>query len=68
VDDVDSSGVEEVGIDRIGRLAFSGLVENTDRREIGMGVVGKAFQRRFKNSVREQPLVRQQMDELEDYR
>jgi hypothetical protein len=42
--------------------------DNTDRREFGIGLVGRAFDRRFKQSVRQQPVVRQQMDDLEDYR
>ena len=45
-----------------------GQADNTDRREFGMGLVGRVFDRRFKTSVRQHPVVRQQMDDFEDYR
>ncbi len=39
-----------------------------DRREFGIGVVGEAFGRDYKTLVRNQPHVRVQMDEMDDYR
>jgi hypothetical protein len=42
--------------------------DNSDRREFGMGIVGKVFDRRFKPNIRQQPVVRQQLDDFEDFR
>lgn len=67
-DFVDSSASQAVGQNRIGRLALAELIDNTDRREFGIGVAGRAFGRRFRESVRQEPVVRQQMDDFEDFR
>ena len=46
----------------------SGQADNTDRREFGIGLTGELFHRRFRKSVRNNPVVRQQLDEIEDFR
>lgn len=45
-----------------------GQADNTDRREFGIGLAGELFQRRVRKSVRNNPVVRQQLDEIEDFR
>jgi hypothetical protein len=65
-----------VGLGRIsGAAATTGgltagqiSVDAVDKRVYGMGVVGEATGRDFRTLVRNRPHVKQQMDELDDYR
>ncbi|XP_039754540.1 inactive rhomboid protein 1 [Pararge aegeria] len=44
------------------------LADNSNRRQFGMGVVGRFFRRSLRKSVTHQEEVAQQLDELTDYR
>ena len=57
-----------VGMGRISSGRLEASVDNTDRRQFGMGVVGQAFGRDFDSSARQRPDVKKQMDDMDDYR
>ncbi|XP_064071946.1 inactive rhomboid protein 1 isoform X2 [Vanessa tameamea] len=44
------------------------LADNSNRRQFGMGVVGRFFRRSLRKSVTHQEEIAQQLDELTDYR
>ncbi|KPJ08199.1 Inactive rhomboid protein 1 [Papilio machaon] len=44
------------------------LADNSNRRQFGMGIVGRFFRRSLRKSVTHQEEVAQQLDELTDYR
>ncbi|XP_045487212.1 inactive rhomboid protein 1 [Pieris rapae] len=44
------------------------LADNSNRRQFGMGVVGRFFRRSLRKSVTQQGEIAQQLDELTDYR
>ena len=42
--------------------------DTVDKREYGIGVVGEAFGRDYRTIIRSRPHVKQQLDEMDDYR
>ncbi|XP_034247424.1 inactive rhomboid protein 1 isoform X2 [Thrips palmi] len=62
------SSSREVGMSRIGNSFLERAFDNSDRRQYGMGVVGKLFGRSLKRSVARQPRVREQLEDIEDHR
>ncbi|XP_013142972.1 PREDICTED: inactive rhomboid protein 2 [Papilio polytes] len=57
-----------VGGARIHTPMLEPLADNSNRRQFGMGIVGRFFRRSLRKSVTHQEEVAQQLDELTDYR
>ncbi|XP_017786905.1 PREDICTED: inactive rhomboid protein 2 isoform X1 [Nicrophorus vespilloides] len=57
-----------IGGTRIYTSVLDRVLDNSDRRQYGMGWVGKFFGRSFKKSVTNDEQVREQLDDMEDYR
>lgn len=57
----------EVGKSRISQC-LDNLLDNSDRRQYGMGWVGRVFGRSFKKSVTHDQKIKEQLDDLEDHR
>ncbi|KAE8748491.1 rhomboid like protein-1 [Frankliniella occidentalis] len=62
------SSCREVGLRRMQPPLVDRVKDNSDRRQYGMGVVGRLFGRSVKRSVARQPKVREQLEDLEDHR
>ncbi|KAL0279292.1 UNVERIFIED_CONTAM: hypothetical protein PYX00_000884 [Menopon gallinae] len=58
----------EVGSSRIDSNFLGRAFDNSNRRQYGMGVVGRFFGRKMKKSVRNEVHVKEQLDDLDDYR
>ncbi|XP_046402403.1 inactive rhomboid protein 1 isoform X2 [Ischnura elegans] len=58
----------EVGMSRITSFVLDRALDNSDRRQYGMGVVGRFFRRSVRRSVVEDRKVREQLDDMEDHR
>ncbi|XP_071444048.1 inactive rhomboid protein 1-like [Hetaerina americana] len=58
----------EVGMSRIWSFVLDRALDNSDRRQYGMGVVGRFFRRSIRRSVVEERKVREQLDDMEDHR
>ncbi|XP_044758654.1 inactive rhomboid protein 1 [Coccinella septempunctata] len=57
----------KVGKSRISNC-LDNLLDNSDRRQYGMGWVGRMFGRTFKKSVAYDERIKEQLDDLEDHR
>lgn len=62
-----TDGRLSVGMNRIGDKVLDWCLENSDRRQYGMGLVGKVLQRSFRRD-RITKDVRQQLEDIEDHR
>ncbi|XP_077490182.1 rhomboid-5 isoform X2 [Amblyomma americanum] len=62
-----TDGRLSVGMNRIGDKVLDWCLENSDRRQYGMGVIGKLLQRSFRRD-RITRDVRQQLEDIEDHR
>ncbi|XP_068084541.1 inactive rhomboid protein 1 isoform X2 [Anabrus simplex] len=58
----------EVGCSRIWSRVLDRVFDNSDRRQYGMGIMGRMFGRSMKRSVANKPAVREQLDDMEDHR
>ncbi|KAG8224903.1 hypothetical protein J437_LFUL006261 [Ladona fulva] len=58
----------EVGMSRIWGFVLDRALDNSDRRQYGMGFVGRIFRRSMRRSVVEDKKVREQLDDMEDHR
>ncbi|KAK8395160.1 hypothetical protein O3P69_006125 [Scylla paramamosain] len=69
-DSVDASGRSSahIGRSRIWNRILDSCFDNSDRRQYGRGLLGRAFGRRFRENVRQEKDVRKQLDEMNDYR
>ncbi|XP_076041642.1 rhomboid-5 isoform X2 [Oratosquilla oratoria] len=69
-DSVDAAGRADtrVGRSRIWTRILDRCFDNSDRRQYGMGLVGRMFRRSLKQSVLRKKEVKAQLDEIEDYR
>ncbi|KDR07543.1 inactive rhomboid protein 1 isoform X2 [Zootermopsis nevadensis] len=63
-----SSSGPEVGCSRIWSRVLDRVFDNSDRRQYGMGVVGRLFGRSIKRSVTDRKAVKEQLDDIEDHR
>ena len=63
----DMSRPDQIGMARISRLVLP-ADDEPDRREFGIGVVGEAFGRDYKASLRNKPFIQAQLDDMDDYR
>ncbi|KAK0079715.1 hypothetical protein PV325_000896 [Microctonus aethiopoides] len=59
---------EMTGGTRISPNTIDRVFDNSNRRQYGMGIVGKFFGRSFRHSVAHKPHVRKQLDDIEDHR
>ena len=59
--------VNQVGMQRIKGLELPDSDE-PDKREYGIGVVGEAFGRDYKRSLRSKPFIQAQLNDMDDYR
>ena len=59
--------VSQIGMQRIKGLKLPDGDE-PDKREYGIGVVGEAFGRDYKRSLRNKPFIRAQLNDMDDYR
>lgn len=62
-----TDGRLSVGMNRIGDKVLDWCLENSNRRQYGMGMVGKLLQRSFRRDRITQD-VRQQLEDIEDHR
>lgn len=62
-----TDGRLSVGMNRIGDKVLDWCLENSDRRQYGMGVVGRLLQRSFRRD-RITRDIRQQLEDIEDHR
>ncbi|CAH4029401.1 unnamed protein product [Pieris brassicae] len=53
---------------RIHKPMLEPLADNSNRRQFGMGIVGRFFRRSLRKSMTQQGEIAQQLDELTDYR
>ncbi|XP_058809114.1 inactive rhomboid protein 1 isoform X2 [Phymastichus coffea] len=53
---------------RISPSTIDRVFDNSNRRQYGMGIVGRFFGRSFRKSVAQQPDVRRQLDDIDDHR
>ncbi|XP_076679879.1 rhomboid-5 isoform X3 [Andrena cerasifolii] len=53
---------------RISPSTIDRIFDNSNRRQYGMGIVGRFFGRSFRKSVSQKPDVRKQLDDFEDHR
>ncbi|KAJ9581253.1 hypothetical protein L9F63_023579, partial [Diploptera punctata] len=58
----------EVGCSRIWSRVLDRVFDNSNRRQYGMGVVGRFFGRSMKRSVTDRAAVKEQLDDIEDHR
>ncbi|XP_026680920.1 uncharacterized protein LOC113468312, partial [Diaphorina citri] len=58
----------EIGLNRIWDRILDRTLDNSDRRQFGMGVVGRFFGRSYKRSVLSQEPIKEQLDHIEDHR
>ncbi|XP_076621524.1 rhomboid-5 isoform X2 [Colletes latitarsis] len=56
------------GATRISPNTIDRIFDNSNRRQYGMGIVGRFFGRSFRKSVSQKPDVRKQLDDFEDHR
>ena len=59
--------VNQIGMQRIKGLELPDSDE-PDKREYGIGVVGEAFGRDYKRSLRSKPFIQAQLNDMDDYR
>ncbi|XP_054282577.1 inactive rhomboid protein 1-like isoform X1 [Macrosteles quadrilineatus] len=64
----DLVAVGQVGLNRIYNHTLDGVLDNSDRRQYGMGIVGRLFGRSLKRSVTNREPVKEQLEDLEDHR
>uniref|UniRef100_A0A6P7G5S4 Inactive rhomboid protein 1 n=1 Tax=Diabrotica virgifera virgifera TaxID=50390 RepID=A0A6P7G5S4_DIAVI len=57
-----------IGRSRITTSMLERALDNSDRRQYGMGLVGRMFARSFRKSVTQDDKVREQLDDMEDHR
>ncbi|EEB14779.1 rhomboid, putative [Pediculus humanus corporis] len=58
----------EVGSSRIDSNFLGRAFDNSNRRQYGMGILGRLFGRKMKKSVSNQARIKEQLDDLDDYR
>ncbi|KAK4874474.1 hypothetical protein RN001_013834 [Aquatica leii] len=58
----------EVGGNRIFSSLLDSVLDNSDRRQYGMGWVGRMFGRSMRRSVAQDEDIQQQLDDMEDHR
>jgi hypothetical protein len=58
----------EVGCSRIWSRVLDRVFDNSNRRQYGMGVLGRCFGRSMKHSVTNKKFVKDQLDNIEDHR
>lgn len=58
----------EVGCSRIWSRVLDRVFDNSDRRQYGMGVVGRFFRRSMRQSVTRKADIRDQLEDIEDHR
>ncbi|XP_026671584.1 inactive rhomboid protein 1 isoform X2 [Ceratina calcarata] len=56
------------GATRISPSTIDRIFDNSNRRQYGMGIVGRYLGRSFRKSVSQKPDVRKQLDDFEDHR
>ncbi|XP_024940887.1 inactive rhomboid protein 1 isoform X3 [Cephus cinctus] len=56
------------GATRISPSTIDRVFDNSNRRQYGMGIVGRFFGRSFRKSVAHKPDVKKQLDDIEDHR
>ncbi|XP_074105720.1 rhomboid-5 isoform X2 [Cotesia typhae] len=56
------------GRTRISPNTIDRVFDNSNRRQYGMGIVGRFFGRSFRKSVAHKPQVKKQLDDIEDHR
>ncbi|KAK2576218.1 hypothetical protein KPH14_005587 [Odynerus spinipes] len=59
---------EMTGGTRISPSTIDRVFDNSNRRQYGMGIVGRFFGRSFRKSITNKPEVRKQLDDFEDHR
>ncbi|KAB0792456.1 hypothetical protein PPYR_14415 [Photinus pyralis] len=59
---------KDVGGSRIFSSLLDSVLDNSDRRQYGMGWVGRMFGRSMRRSVQQDEDIQQQLDDLEDHR
>ncbi|XP_025157717.1 uncharacterized protein LOC105191272 [Harpegnathos saltator] len=59
---------ELAGATRISPSTIDRVFDNSNRRQYGMGIVGRFFGRSFRKSVARKPDVKKQLDDFEDHR
>ncbi|XP_046659942.1 inactive rhomboid protein 1 isoform X3 [Homalodisca vitripennis] len=64
----DEGPAGHVGLSRIYSNHLEGVVDNSNRRQYGMGIVGRLFGRSLKRSVTAREPVKEQLEDLEDHR
>ncbi|KAJ8916104.1 hypothetical protein NQ315_004471, partial [Exocentrus adspersus] len=57
-----------IGRSRILSNTLDHVLDNSDRRQYGMGWVGRMFGRSFRRSVTQDVKIREQLDDMEDHR
>ncbi|CAG0924818.1 unnamed protein product, partial [Notodromas monacha] len=57
-----------VGLQRVSRERIENMRSNANRRQYGMGVVGRLLGRRMKASSTRSAKVKEQLDDMDDYR
>ncbi|XP_025835911.1 inactive rhomboid protein 2 isoform X2 [Agrilus planipennis] len=58
----------EVGKSRIFSSLLDNMLDNSDRRQYGMGLIGRIFGRSIRKSITEDEEIQEQLDDLEDHR
>ncbi|XP_022903463.2 inactive rhomboid protein 1 isoform X1 [Onthophagus taurus] len=59
---------QDIGCNRIFTRLLDRVLDNSDRRQYGMGWVGKMFGRSTRRSVIQDETIKEQLDDMEDYR
>ncbi|XP_032674700.1 inactive rhomboid protein 1 isoform X4 [Odontomachus brunneus] len=59
---------ELAGATRISPSTIDRVFDNSNRRQYGMGIVGRFFGRSFRKSVARKPDIKKQLDDFEDHR
>ncbi|XP_044006424.1 inactive rhomboid protein 1 isoform X3 [Aphidius gifuensis] len=59
---------EITGGTRIASNTIDRIFDNSNRRQYGMGIVGRYFGRSFRKSVAQKPNIKKQLDHIEDHR
>ncbi|XP_050541106.1 inactive rhomboid protein 2-like isoform X1 [Daktulosphaira vitifoliae] len=65
---IEDDHMPNIGMGRIWGRVLDRAFDNSDRRQYGMGVIGRLFRRSFNKKVMNRRDVKQQLDDLEDHR
>lgn len=57
-----------IGASRISSATLANVMDNSDRRQYGMGFIGRFFGRSYRKSVVGDAMIREQLDDMDDHR